>query len=57
MSEALQKVAGNGMRNTLRWMKNDHFAGITSGLLITAFIQSSSASTVMLVSFVPGMVY
>lgn len=52
MSESLQKVAGQRMRNILRKMTKNHFTGIISGTLITALIQSSSASTVMFVSFV-----
>jgi phosphate:Na+ symporter len=52
MSESLQKVAGNGMRRILKWMTKDYFTGIVSGLLITSIIQSSSASTVMFISFV-----
>jgi len=52
MSEALQKAAGHGMRNILRKMTKNHFTGIASGFFLTALIQSSSASTVMFVSFV-----
>ncbi|MDA3911315.1 MAG: Na/Pi cotransporter family protein [Bacteroidales bacterium] len=52
MSEALQKAAGHGMRNILRKMTKNHFTGIVSGFFLTALIQSSSASTVMFISFV-----
>lgn len=52
MSEALQKVAGHKMRSILGAMTKNKFIGILSGVLITAIIQSSSATTVMVVSFV-----
>ena len=52
MSEALQKVAGNKMRGILSAMTSNRVKGVVTGLLITAIIQSSSATTVMVVSFV-----
>jgi phosphate:Na+ symporter len=52
MSESLQKVAGDKMRSILAAMTSNKFKGILTGVLITAIIQSSSATTVMLVSFV-----
>lgn len=52
MSEALQKVAGQKMRSILATMTKNKFVGILSGVLVTALIQSSSATTVMVVSFV-----
>ncbi|MDO9154595.1 MAG: Na/Pi cotransporter family protein [Paludibacter sp.] len=52
MSEALQKVAGTKLRNILAVMTKNRFTGILTGVLITAVIQSSSATTVMVVSFV-----
>ncbi len=52
MSEALQKVAGDKMRNILAAMTSRRFFGVFTGLLITAVIQSSSATSVMVVSFV-----
>ncbi|MDR2472746.1 MAG: Na/Pi cotransporter family protein [Tannerella sp.] len=52
MSEGLQKVAGDKMRSILSVMTTNRFAGVLTGLLITALIQSSSATTVMVVSFV-----
>lgn len=52
MSEALQKVAGNGMRKILAAMTSNRVFGVLTGLLITGVIQSSSATTVMVVSFV-----
>jgi len=52
MSEALQKVAGSKMRSILTAMTRNRFMGILTGVLVTAIIQSSSATTVMVVSFV-----
>lgn len=52
MSESLQHVAGDKMRTILAAMTANKFRGVLTGFLITAIIQSSSASTVMLVSFV-----
>lgn len=52
MSEALQKVAGDKLRNILAAMTSNSISRILTGLFITAVIQSSSATTVMVVSFV-----
>jgi len=52
MSESLQKVAGNGLRRFLASMTSNPFKRILKGLCVTAIIQSSSATTVMTVSFV-----
>lgn len=52
MSESLQKVAGDKLRAILAAMTSNSFNRILTGLLITAIIQSSSATTVMVVSFV-----
>lgn len=52
MSEALQKVAGSKMRQILSAMTSNRVKGVITGILITAIIQSSSATTVMVVSFV-----
>ena len=52
MSESLQKVAGEKMRSILSAMTSNKYMGIFTGLLVTSVIQSSSATTVMLVSFV-----
>lgn len=52
MSEGLQKAAGDRLRNILSAMTRNRFTGLLTGFLITALIQSSSASTVMVVSFV-----
>jgi len=52
MSEALQKVAGTKMRQILSAMTSNRLKGVITGILITTIIQSSSATTVMVVSFV-----
>ena len=52
MSEGLQKVAGNRLRAILSAMTRNRATGVLTGMVITALIQSSSASTVMIVSFV-----
>lgn len=52
MSEGLQKVAGDRLRNILGFMTKNRVTGVLTGIIITALIQSSSASTVMVVSFV-----
>ncbi len=52
MSEGLQKVAGDRLRQILRSMTTNRFTGILTGTLVTFLIQSSSATTVMVVSFV-----
>ncbi|MDG1571312.1 Na/Pi symporter [Robiginitalea sp. M366] len=51
MSDALQHLAGNAMRSVLAGMTSNRLKGIGTGLLITAVIQSSSATTLMVVSF------
>lgn len=52
LSESLQKVAGDKMRGILAAMTSNSFKRVLTGLFITAIIQSSSATTVMVVSFV-----
>jgi len=52
MSEAVQKLAGDGMRGILSRMTSKPFNGILTGLVVTTATQSSSATTVMVVSFV-----
>lgn len=52
MSEGLQKLAGDKLRSILSIMTTNRFTGVLTGILITAIIQSSSATTVMVVSFV-----
>lgn len=52
MSEGLQKVAGDRLRNILGAMTKNRVTGVITGVVITALIQSSSASTTMVVSFV-----
>ncbi len=52
MSEGLQKTAGKRLRSILAWMTKNRFLAIVTGVVITALIQSSSASVSMVVSFV-----
>jgi len=52
MSDGIQKVAGSKMRSILSKMTSNRFLGVATGFLITALLQSSSATTVMIVSFV-----
>ncbi|MBQ0156880.1 MAG: Na/Pi cotransporter family protein [Bacteroidales bacterium] len=52
MSEGLEKFAGDRLRAILAAMTKNRFMGVVTGILITALIQSSSATTVMVVSFV-----
>ena len=52
MSEGLQQSAAGGLRKILSSMTRNRYLGVLSGFLITALVQSSSATTVMTVSFV-----
>ena len=52
MSESLQKMAGSQLRHILQAMTTNRFAGMLTGSLVTASVQSSTATTVMTVSFV-----
>ena len=52
MSEGIQKVAGNRLRSILSYMTQNRVAGIFTGFMTTCMVQSSSATTVMVVSFV-----
>lgn len=52
MSEGLQKMAGSKLRNVLGTMTTNRFTGVLTGAFITTSIQSSTATTVMTVSFV-----
>ena len=52
MSEALQKMAGPQLRHTLGAMTTNRFTGMLTGTVVTASVQSSTATTVMTVSFV-----
>ncbi|MBO4447448.1 MAG: Na/Pi cotransporter family protein [Bacteroidales bacterium] len=52
MSEALQKMAGPGLRHLLGSMTTNRFSGVATGALVTVAVQSSAATTVMTVSFV-----
>lgn len=52
MSESLEKAAGDNLKNVISKMTSNRFLGVFTGFLVTAIIQSSSATTVMVVSFV-----
>src|SRR5574344_385568 len=52
MSESLQKMAGSQLRHVLQAMTTNRLFGVLTGTLVTAFVQSSTATTVMTVSFV-----
>lgn len=52
MSDSLQKAAGHKMRTVLTGLTSSRIKGIFTGFLVTSVIQSSSATTVMIVSFV-----
>lgn len=52
MSEALQKLSGERLRGIMRTVAGNRFSGVGTGCLVTCLVQSSSATTVMIVSFV-----
>jgi phosphate:Na+ symporter len=52
MSDGIQQAAGDRMQRALNFMTGNRFVAVLTGLVVTALIQSSSATTVMLVSFV-----
>ena len=52
MSEGIQKAAGNRLRQILSTMTQNRVLGVLTGFLVTSLVQSSSATTVMTVSFV-----
>lgn len=52
MSEGLEKAAGAKMRSILEFFTKNRFIGMIVGIIFTAIIQSSNATTVMVVSFV-----
>ncbi len=52
MSDGLEQVAGARMRSILEFFTKNRFVGMLVGILFTAVVQSSSATTVMVVSFV-----
>lgn len=52
MASGLQKAAGNKMKELLGYLTNNRILGVLVGALVTAIIQSSSATTVMVVGFV-----
>ncbi len=51
MSEGIQKAAGSGLRQVLRSLTSNRFFAVLTGFLVTTIVQSSSATTVMVVSF------
>ena len=52
MSDSIEKVAGAKLRSVLEVLTKNRFAGLFVGIIFTAIVQSSSATTVMVVSFV-----
>lgn len=52
MSESLQKLSGERLRVMMRTLTRNRFAGLGTGFFVTCLVQSSSATTVMIVSFV-----
>ena len=52
MGEGIEKVAGSKMKTILEWCTKNRLIGVIVGTIFTAIIQSSSAATVMVVSFV-----
>ena len=52
MSDGIQKAAGGSLKKILEAMTKNRFLGVVSGFLVTTLVQSSSATTVMTVSFV-----
>ncbi len=52
MSDSLQKMAGSQLRHVLQAMTTNRFTGMLTGMFVTAAVQSSTATTVMTVSFV-----
>ncbi len=52
MSDGIQRTAGDGLQKVLNYMTINRFAAALTGLVVTALVQSSSATTVMVVSFV-----
>jgi phosphate:Na+ symporter len=52
MSESLQKLSGEKLRGIMHAMTGNRFSGLATGFSVTCMVQSSSASTVMVVSFV-----
>ena len=52
MSEAIQRLAGDRLRASMSYVTKNRFAGVLTGFFITSVVQSSSATTVMVVSFV-----
>ena len=56
LSDALEKSAGSGMKRMLGKISNNRFSGVGIGAGVTAIIQSSSATSVMVIGLVIGLV-
>jgi len=52
MSESIQRISGERLRHIMSTMTRNRFTGLTTGFLVTCCVQSSSATTVMVVTFV-----
>ncbi|MDR1931018.1 MAG: Na/Pi symporter, partial [Treponema sp.] len=52
LSDGIQRAAGDRLQRALNFMTGDRFRAVFTGFTVTALVQSSSATTVMLVSFV-----
>ena len=52
MSEGIQKTAGSRLRDILGYMTQNRVAGVFTGFIMTCLVQSSSATTIMVISFV-----
>ena len=55
MSDGVQKSAGNSLQQVLRLMTGNRFVAVFTGMFVTMIIQSSGATTVMVVSFVNAL--
>lgn len=51
LREAIQRLAGTRLRKTLNMMTRNRFVGVLTGFIVTGIVQSSSATTVMVISF------
>ncbi len=54
MTEALKQVAGKSMQRMLAKLTSNHFNGLMVGAFVTAVIQSSTVTTVLVVGFISG---
>ena len=58
MGDGLQKVAGEGLKGIIRKLTKNRFMSVLVGMFVTTIIQSSSATTVMVVGFVnAGLIF